>query len=132
MKRTAFGVWRCAGATSPGSRYWTAMEIVWPAVRSGTPGLSRRTMRRSAPRPGEVQQAPAPLGPGPAPRHGARVAFLHVGRRRREAVDADAVAHQVHGGGPREVEQPALARAVADVAGLALMAGRGHDHDDAA
>jgi len=28
-------------------------------------------------------------------------------------------------------EEPALARAIADVAGLALMAGRRHDHDDA-
>src|SRR5712692_3759598 len=52
MKRTAFGVWRCAGATSPGSRYWTATEIVCVLVRSGTPGLSRRRTRRSAPRPG--------------------------------------------------------------------------------
>ena len=50
----ALGVWRWAGATSPGSRYCTATEIVWPAVRSGTPGLSRRRMRRSAPRPGAM------------------------------------------------------------------------------
>src|SRR3989441_743902 len=255
MRRTALGVCRYAGAISPGSRYWTAIEIVWPAVRSGTPGLSRRTMRRSAPRPGamnsgvrrtsgsicaqrqrracmaealgrmsgpgsihgasspalrrvetnssravavvvwvlmtgsvlqpsrvgdprpvlgdgaavhaqvdagdhpgvvrrkkdgglrviawarqpvhrqhpgEVEHPAAALGPRPPPVDGTRVAFLHVGRRWREAVDADAVAHQVHGRRPGEVEQPALAGAVADVAGLALVAGRGHDHDDAA
>src|SRR4029450_11241658 len=45
---------------------------------------------------------------------------------------ADAVARQVHGGGAREVQQPALARAVADVAGLALVPGGGDDDDDAA
>src|SRR5712664_1013181 len=54
MKRMALGVWRWAGATSPGSRYCTATEIVCPAVRSGTPGLSSRRIRRSAPRPGAM------------------------------------------------------------------------------
>src|SRR5207245_4572146 len=54
MKRIALGVWRWAGATSPGSRYCTATEIVWPDVRSGTPGLSNRRIRRSAPRPGAM------------------------------------------------------------------------------
>src|SRR5437867_2687539 len=57
MKRTALGVWRWAGATSPGRMYCTAVEIVWVLVRSGTPGLSRRTMRRSAPRPGDMNSA---------------------------------------------------------------------------
>src|SRR5262245_5892430 len=52
MKRTALGECRWAGATSPGSKYWTATEMVWVLVRSGTPGLSSRTIRRSAPRPG--------------------------------------------------------------------------------
>src|SRR5262249_50099142 len=45
---------------------------------------------------------------------------------------ADAVASQVHGGGAGEIQEAALARAVADVAGLALVAGGGDDHDDAA
>src|SRR5216684_4980631 len=79
-----------------------------------------------------VEHAAAALRPRAAPVHRAGVAFLHVGRRRREAVDTDAVAHEVHGRRAREVEQPSLARAIADVAGLALVAGRGHDHDDAA
>src|SRR2546428_5261990 len=57
MKRTAFGVWRWAGATSPGRMYCTAVEIVCVLVRSGTPGLSRRKMRRSAPRPGVMNSA---------------------------------------------------------------------------
>ena len=42
------------------------------------------------------------------------------------------MARQVHGGGAGEVQQPALARAVPDVPGLALVTRRRHDHDDAA
>src|SRR2546427_4106303 len=57
MKRTAFGVWRWAGATSPGRMYCTAVEIVCVLERSGTPGFSRRKMRRSAPRPGVMNSA---------------------------------------------------------------------------
>src|SRR2546428_1848502 len=57
MKRTAFGVWRWAGATSPGRMYCTAVEIVCVLVRSGTPGLSRRRTRRSAPRPSVMNSA---------------------------------------------------------------------------
>src|SRR5206468_3410191 len=67
-----------------------------------------------------------------------RLAFTGSPFRRRgsggggEAVHADPVLGQVHGRGAREVQQAALARAVRDVAGLPLVAGRGHDHDDAA
>src|SRR5438552_19166335 len=57
MKRTAFGVWRWAGATSPGRMYCTAVEIVCVLVRSGTPGLCRRRTRRSAPRPSVMNSA---------------------------------------------------------------------------
>src|SRR3989441_7142403 len=57
MKRTAFGVWRWAGATSPGRMYCIAVEIVCVLERSGTPGFSRRKMRRSAPRPGVMSSA---------------------------------------------------------------------------
>jgi hypothetical protein len=39
---------------------------------------------------------------------------------------------EIHRRRPGEVQQTALARAIADVAGLALVPGRGHDHDDAA
>jgi hypothetical protein len=69
-------------------------------------------------------RALAPLWSGPAPRDGALAGFLAVGRGRREAVHADPVLREIHGGGAGEVEQAALARAVANVAGLALMARR--------
>src|SRR5882724_1799989 len=52
MNLIAVGEWRCAGATSPGSRYWIASTRLWATVRSGTPGLCRRSTRRSAPRCG--------------------------------------------------------------------------------
>src|SRR6266851_3301750 len=57
MKRSAFGEWRCAGATSPGRRYWTATESVCVLVRSGTPGLARRRIRLSVPCPGATKSA---------------------------------------------------------------------------
>src|SRR5229473_6670783 len=57
MKRSALGEWRCAGATSPGRRYWTATESVCVLVRSGTPGLARRRIRLSVPCPGATKSA---------------------------------------------------------------------------
>src|SRR5262245_59996296 len=80
----------------------------------------------------EIEGARAPLRSRPAPGRAPLDTLLGVGRGGREAVDPDPVSGQVHGGGPGEVEKTALAGAVADVAGLALMAGGGDDHDDAA
>ena len=81
----------------------------------------------------EVEHPAAPaVGSRTAPRRRALERLFAIGRGRGEAVHADPVLGQVHGRGAREVQQAALARAVRDVAGLPLVAGRGHDHDDAA
>src|SRR5262249_41897072 len=50
MKRMAVGVWRCARATSPGSRSWIAAIIVLVvAQRPSSPGLKSWSARRSSP-----------------------------------------------------------------------------------
>ena len=50
MKRIAVGVWRCARATSPGSRSWIAAIIVLVvAQRPSRPGLKSWSARRSSP-----------------------------------------------------------------------------------
>ena len=50
MKRIAVGVWRCARATSPGSRSWTAaISVFVVAQRPSSPGLKSCSARRSSP-----------------------------------------------------------------------------------
>src|ERR1700722_16260530 len=61
-----------------------------------------------------------------APSRGALERLGGIGRRRREAVDADTVRDEFHRRRSREVQQTALAGAVRDVVRLALMA-RGRD-----
>ena len=50
MKRIAVGVWRCARATSPGSKSWMAAIIVLVvAHRPSRPGLKSWSALRSSP-----------------------------------------------------------------------------------
>src|SRR5580693_2319123 len=67
-----------------------------------------------------------------APSRGALERFRRISRRRREAVDANAVPNQFHGRRTREVQQPALAGAVSDIFRLALMTRSRNNIDDAA
>src|SRR6476661_3723033 len=70
MNRRALGLWAWIGAVSPGSRYWTATDSVCAEVRSGTPGLTKRRMRRSPPLPGAMKSGlRSSRGPMSAQRH---------------------------------------------------------------